>query len=96
MDRELLIELGTEELPASWLPPLTKQLGELLSASLRASRLEADGVAETFSTPRRLAARVVRVAERQTDHEEVVTGPPVSAAVGADGQPSPAAAGFAR
>ncbi len=96
MDRELLIELGTEELPASWLPTLTKQLGELVSASLRTSRLEADGVAETYSTPRRLTARVARVAERQTDLEEVITGPPVSAAVGADGRPSPAAAGFAR
>jgi glycyl-tRNA synthetase beta chain len=96
MDRELLLEIGTEEIPASWLPALTRQLGEKLSASLKAKRLEADGVVETYSTPRRLTARVVKVAERQTDLEEVVTGPPVSAALGADGRPSPAAAGFAR
>lgn len=96
MDRELLIEIGTEEIPAGWLPALTKQLGDHVAANLRALRLEATGVVETYSTPRRLTARVVRVAERQTDLEEIITGPPVSAAVGADGQPSAAAAGFAR
>src|SRR5512136_2675932 len=96
MDRELLLEIGTEEIPASWLPALTRQLGEKLSASLKANRLEADGVVETYSTPRRLTARLIKVAERQTDLEELITGPPVSAALGADGRPSPAAAGFAR
>jgi glycyl-tRNA synthetase beta subunit len=67
-----------------------------VSASLAANRLQADGVVETYSTPRRLTARIARVAERQTDLEELITGPPVSAALGRDGQPSPAAAGFAR
>ena len=96
MDRELLIEIGTEEIPAGWLPALTRQLGEHVAASLAAERLEAGPAVETFSTPRRLTARVARVAERQSDREEVLTGPPVSAAVAADGQPSPAAIGFAR
>jgi glycyl-tRNA synthetase beta chain len=96
MDRELLLEIGTEEIPASWLPSLTKQLGERLADALAANRLDADGIVETYSTPRRLTARIVRVAERQADLEQVITGPPVSAAVGRDGQPSQAAAGFAR
>jgi glycyl-tRNA synthetase beta chain len=96
MDRELLIELGTEELPASWLPPLTRQLAEVTDAQVKAQRLAADAKAESYSTPRRLAVRVARLAERQTDLEELLTGPPVAAATGADGQPTPAALGFAR
>ena len=96
MDRELLIEIGCEELPASWLPPLTRQIGEHLGTLLKELRMPAESPIETFSTPRRLTARVSRIPERQADHEEVITGPPVSAAYGADGQPTPAALGFAR
>ena len=96
MDRELLIEIGCEEIPASWLPGLTRQLGEHLDARLKELRLTADARAETYSTPRRLTARVIRLAERQTDFEELVTGPPVSAAFRPDGEPTPAAAGFAK
>ncbi len=96
MDRELLIEIGTEELPASWLLPLTRQLGEVLTAGLAALRLPADGPPETYSTPRRLTARVARIPERQADVEELITGPAVAASFGPDGAPTPAAAGFAR
>ena len=96
MDRELLIEIGCEEIPAGWLPGLTRQLGEHLDARLKELRLTSDALAETYSTPRRLTARITRLAERQTDFEELVTGPPVSAAFKPDGGPTPAAAGFAR
>jgi glycyl-tRNA synthetase beta chain len=96
MDRELLIEIGTEELPASWLPGLTTAFGAALEASLRSARLTADAPVETFSTPRRLTARFARVSERQPDREEVVTGPPVTAAFDASGAATPAAEGFAR
>ena len=96
MDRELLIEIGCEEIPASWLPGLTRQLAAHLDARLKAARLDTDAPAESYSTPRRLTARVVKLAERQTDHEELVTGPPVSAAYKPDGEPTPAAIGFAK
>ena len=96
MDRELLIEIGCEEIPAGWLPGLTRQVGEQLDLRLKELRLETDAPAETYSTPRRLTARVVKLAERQTDFEELVTGPPVSAAFKPDGEPTPAAAGFAK
>jgi glycyl-tRNA synthetase beta chain len=96
MDRELLIEIGLEELPASWLPALTRQVAEVAAEQIRAHRLEADTPVESWSTPRRLTLRVARVAERQPDLDEVVTGPPVAAARGADGQPTPAALGFAK
>jgi glycyl-tRNA synthetase beta chain len=96
MDRELLLEIGCEELPAAWLMPLTRQLGERLAAKLVAFRLTAGAPIETFSTPRRLTAAIARISERQTDLEEPISGPPVSAAFTADGTPTPAAAGFAR
>jgi len=96
MDRELLIELGCEEIPASWLPPLTQQIGEHLAARLAALRLAPESPIETYSTPRRLTVRIEKLAERQTDLEDVLTGPPAAAASGPDGQPTPAAAGFAK
>ena len=96
MDRELLIEIGVEEIPASWLPGLTTQVGTKLEARLKDLRLAPSAPIETFSTPRRLTARIGKLAERQTDFEEVLTGPPVSAAFKPDGGPTPAAEGFAK
>ena len=95
LDRELLLEIGCEELPASWLPDLTQQIGDAVLAQLRAHRLAPESPAETYSTPRRLTVRIARLAERQTDLEDLVNGPPVSASFNADGAPTPAAAGFA-
>lgn len=96
MDRELLLEIGTEEIPASWLPGLTTQIGQVLDATLTEARLAVEEPIETFSTPRRLTVRSGRIAERQTDLEELVTGPPVAAAFGKDGTVTPAGAGFAK
>jgi glycyl-tRNA synthetase beta chain len=96
MDRELLIEIGLEELPAAWLPGLTKQFGERIEARLKDARIAPGAPVESYATPRRLTARLAKIAERQEDLEELVTGPPVSAAFGVDGQPTPAAVGFAR
>src|SRR5213594_1307532 len=95
MDRELLLEIGCEELPASWLPPLTNQIGDIVRTQLEEHRLPAETPVETFSTPRRLTVRISRVPERQTDFEELVNGPPVSAGFKPDGTPTPAATGFA-
>jgi glycyl-tRNA synthetase beta chain len=96
MDRELLIEIGVEELPATWLPGLTRQLQERVEAGLKELRIAPGAAIESYTTPRRLTARVARIAERQEDLDEEVSGPPVSAAFGQDGQPTPAALGFAR
>ena len=79
MDRELLLELGCEEIPASWLPSLTNQVGEVLAAQLTERRLGPETPVETFSTPRRLMVRIARIPERQSDSEEVITGPPATA-----------------
>jgi glycyl-tRNA synthetase beta chain len=96
MDRELLIEIGVEELPASWMPGLTRQMAERLEARLPEFRIAPGAPVESFSTPRRLTVRVAGIAERQDDLDETITGPPVSAAFGKDGEPTPAALGFAR
>ncbi len=96
MDRELLIEIGVEEMPASWLPGLTRQVAAHLEARLKQLRLPPAAAIESYSTPRRLTARIDKLAERQTDFEEMLTGPPVSASFDASGQPTPAAAGFAK
>jgi glycyl-tRNA synthetase beta chain len=96
MDRELLIEIGVEELPAGWMPALTRQLADRVGARLTEYRIAPGAPIESFSTPRRLTAHVAKIAERQEDLEETVSGPPVSAAFGADGTPTPAALGFAK
>ncbi|MFN2444258.1 MAG: glycine--tRNA ligase subunit beta [Vicinamibacterales bacterium] len=95
MDRELLIEIGTEEIPASWLNDLTTQVATRLEARLKELRLAPAAPVESYSTPRRLTARIGKIAERQTDSDEVLTGPPVAAAF-SDGQPAAAAVGFAK
>ena len=96
MYRELLIEIGCEELPASWMPPLVRQLGACVGTQLEAARLACPTPPEAFATPRRLAVRAARVAERQPDLEETLTGPPVRAAFTDGGAPTRAALGFAR
>ena len=93
--RELLLEIGCEELPARWLPGLTRQIGEVVVAHLCAHRLVPESPVETDSTSRRLTVRISRLAERQTELEDLVSGPPVSASFTSDGSPTPAAAGFA-
>ncbi|MGH9349962.1 MAG: glycine--tRNA ligase subunit beta, partial [Vicinamibacterales bacterium] len=73
MDRELLIEIGCEEIPAGWLPGLTSQVARRLEARLKELRLAPGAPVESFSTPRRLTARVQKLAERQTDLEDLLT-----------------------
>jgi len=96
VERELLIELGLEELPASWLPGLTQHLSETLRKALQDHQLVNTEAIEVHGTPRRLAVCVPALTDRQEDRDETVTGPPVTAARGADGAPTPAALGFAK
>jgi glycyl-tRNA synthetase beta chain len=95
VDRELLLEIGTEEIPASWLPGLTAQIGQVLEARLKDARLSIDEPVQTYSTPRRLIAHAGKIGDRQADLEELLMGPPVSAAF-KDGVLTPAGAGFAK
>lgn len=96
MDRELLLEIGVEEMPASWLPGLTVQLRDRLTARLQEEGLPSKGSVEAFATPRRLTACQSELVDRQDDRDETVMGPPVSAAFDAEGHPTNAGLGFAR
>jgi glycyl-tRNA synthetase beta chain len=96
MDRELLLEIGVEEMPASWLPALTAQLAERLNSRLTEAGLPVKVSIEAHSTPRRLTACVPELIDRQDDRDENVMGPPVSAAFDPEGHPTNAGLGFAR
>jgi len=92
--RDLLVEIGTEELPPKSLLTLSEAFTEGLLAALAAAGLK-HGKVESFASPRRLAILVKRLAERQPDQEVKRRGPPVGAAFGADGSPTRAAVAFA-
>ena len=96
MERELFLEIGLEELPASWMPALNVQIAEKIKARLTGMNLKQSGTIEAFSTPRRLAVVVPALADRQEDRDEELMGPPVSAAYTPDGAATPALIGFAR
>ena len=95
MKRDLLYEIGTEEVPASYLPPAARQLAEGAERFFADHALDVSSV-ETHATPRRLVLSAKGVPERQADRVEEVTGPPWKAAFGPDGKPTKAAEGFAR
>jgi glycyl-tRNA synthetase beta chain len=92
---DLVCEIGTEEIPAGYLPPAVEQFRSEAAAFFAAARLEPREV-ETHATPRRLVLIARGVPERQEDRTEEVTGPPWSAAFGPDGKATKAAEGFAR
>ena len=90
-----LIEIGCEELPAADLASALEQLQQRVPAWLDELRL-AHGPVQVLGTPRRLTVYVPELATAQPDRETVVKGPPASRAFDALGQPTPAAAGFAK
>jgi len=89
----LLLEIGVEELPASFVDAALAALPELTKTRFAEARI-AHGAIRALGTPRRLAVLVHDVATQQTDVDEEVTGPPETAAY-KDGQPTKAAEAFA-
>ncbi|MEE8342407.1 MAG: glycine--tRNA ligase subunit beta [Gammaproteobacteria bacterium] len=97
--RDLLIEIGTEELPPKALKELSDAFSRRVFDGLAKAALVAqwtEGAFESFATPRRLAVLVRDVIAQQRDSSEVRTGPAISAAFKHDGEPTKAAVGFAR
>jgi glycyl-tRNA synthetase beta chain len=92
---DLLIEIGVENLPASYVRPAVDQLRSSLEAWLSGERLSFGSV-YAAGTPRRIAVIVGGLSNRQAASEELVTGPPVARAFDALGAPTKAAEGFAR
>ena len=95
MGRELLFEIGVEEIPASFMLPALDAMGKMVKRELENQRID-HGEIITWGTPRRLVLRVLDMAESQRDKEERVMGPPVSVAFDADGNPTKAAEGFCK
>lgn len=95
MGKELLFEIGTEEIPSGYIPGALAGLGEAARRLLAEERLSF-GAVRTLGTPRRLALVVGDVAEAQDDRVRQVTGPARTVAFDKDGNPTRAAQGFAR
>ncbi|WP_290770557.1 MULTISPECIES: glycine--tRNA ligase subunit beta [Exiguobacterium] len=93
--RDLLLEIGLEELPAQYVLRSEKQLAERVDAFLKEARVDFGSI-EVYSTPRRLAVIVRDVAETQQDLTETLRGPAKKIAQDAEGSWSKAAQGFAR
>lgn len=92
---ELLLEIGTEELPAGFIVPSLKAMAQIVGRKLNEARIE-HGEIHTCGTPRRLAVVVHNVAQKQRSIIREVTGPPYSVGFNSDGNPTKAAEGFAR
>ena len=92
---DLLFEIGTEEIPASYILPALEQLEKLASQRLKENRIKFQQI-RTLGTPRRLTLAIKDVATMQSDRSAEVIGPPKRVAYDENGSPTKAAIGFAR
>ena len=92
---DLLFEIGTEEIPASYVPPVLEQLREIATESLTNHRVPF-GEVETLGTPRRITLSIKDVKTLQESQETEVVGPPKRIAYDENGEPTKAAIGFAK
>ena len=95
MKRDLLLEIGTEEIPAGYLPPAISQLEDFARKELETRRVPF-GKVKAYATPRRLVLHVADVAEAQESAVRQVLGPAKGVAFNPEGKPTKAAEGFAR
>jgi len=92
---DFLLEIGVEELPASYIEPAVGELRQKAASQLSSRRVVHSSI-EAYSTPRRLTIHVKGLAERQEDLEKEVVGPASRVAYDDKGAPTQAARGFAR
>ncbi len=95
MKHNFLLEIGTEELPPSFIKPALEFLKIELNLRLRKEGLIPEDL-ETFGTPRRLIVIGYGLPETQPEREEIIVGPSLTAAFDSEGKPTKAAIGFAR
>lgn len=95
MAKDLLFEIGAEEIPAGFMPNILGQLKQLAETKLNDAHLPFESIA-TYGTPRRLALIVKGLADTSAEISERHKGPSVSIAYDADGNATKAAIGFAR
>ena len=90
MPAELLLEIGTEEIPSDYLKNGLKELKRLAEIHFKEHRIQQSGNFFTYGTPRRLVLIVKDVAEKQEDIVKEITGPPKRASYDSDGNPTKA------
>ncbi|MBE3094494.1 MAG: glycine--tRNA ligase subunit beta, partial [Actinobacteria bacterium] len=95
MGKNLLFEIGTEELPSSCLIEGIRNIKTLLEEKLTGSRISFDQVS-AYGTPRRLVAFVKDLGQLQQTQEKIIMGPPKNIAFDSSGKPTNAAVGFAK
>ncbi len=95
MTKDLLFEIGTEEIPSGYMAPALKDLESEARRLFHEQRVAFSGV-QTLGTPRRLVLYVERLEETQSDRVREVVGPAKSIAYDQEGRPTKAALGFAR
>ena len=95
MAKDLLFEIGAEEIPAGFMPNILGQLKQLAETKLNDAHLPFESIA-TYGTPRRLAIIVKGLADASAEISERHKGPSASIAYDADGNATKAAIGFAR
>lgn len=95
MAKDLLFEIGAEEIPAGFMPHILGQLKQLAETKLNDAHLPFESIA-TYGTPRRLALIVKGLADTSAEISERHKGPSASIAYDADGNATKAAIGFAR
>jgi glycyl-tRNA synthetase beta chain len=95
MGKELLLEIGTEEIPAAFLPKAIIDMEEIIRKELSGRRIH-HGDIKAMATPRRLCLYIADLADRQEDQLIEKMGPAKNVAFDKDGNPSKAALGFAR
>ena len=95
MAKDLLFEIGAEEIPAGFMPNILGQLKQLAETKLNDAHLPFESIA-TYGTPRRLALIVKGLADASAEISERHKGPSTSIAYDADGNATKAAIGFAR
>lgn len=95
MSKDLLLEIGTEEVPAHAMPGILREIKENTEKALKELRLEYKNV-RTVGTPRRMTLYVEALSKRQPDVSSERRGPSVQVAFDADGNPTKACQGFAR
>ena len=95
MAKDLLFEIGAEEIPAGFMPNILGQLKQLAETTLNDAHLPFESIA-TYGTPRRLALIVKGLADTSAEISERHKGPSASIAYDADGNATKAAIGFAR
>ena len=95
MQNELLLEIGSEEIPAGFIGPALKNLQNSMAEKLADLELQYESI-ETAATPRRLAICVNGLVAQQPDREEEFLGPAKKAAFDQENKPTKAAVGFAR